>query len=99
VIHLKRPYCFDSCVTVVASSTGNGDIAVNGETIVRLEVRNGLAFMDPTAAASSTTGTAAIIGTTNGALYVIDQPFTVEDTLYIRASTVANVTISYIKGH
>jgi len=86
-------------VTVVASSTGNGDIAVNGETIVRLEARGGLAFMDPTAAASSTTGTAAIIGTTNGAPYIIDQPFTVADTLYIRASTTVNVTISYTKGH
>lgn len=99
MIHLKRPYCFDSCVTVVASSTGGGDIAVNGETIVRLEVRGGLAFMDPTTAASSTTGTAAIIGTTDAAVYIIDTPFTVEGTLSIRASTTANVTISYIKGH
>lgn len=99
MIHLKRPYCFDSCVTVVASSTGNGDIAVNGETIVRLEVRNGLAFMDPTTAASSTTGSAAIIGTTDGSPYVIDTPFTSTGTLSIRASTTANVTISYIKGY
>jgi hypothetical protein len=77
---------------VAASSTGNGDISVKGR-MISYEIRGGVAYANPTATASST-GASVEVGSTDGSVWT-SPLMVVMDTLSIRASTTANVRLSY----
>ena len=87
-------YTLEETKFVLASSTGNGDLALNGRNII-LELRGGQAWLNPTASASSTTNTSALIGTTTVNPWLCPFVISATGTLSIRATTTAKVQISY----